>query len=321
MKKIWIVFVLVLLLGCGEKAAKMPVIFDSDFGPDYDDVGAITLLHAFADSGLIDIKASVASNANPLTAPSINVFNTYFGRPEIPVGAPTSAPDMDCFQNWTDSITARYPHAIKSNAEAENAVSLYRRILAKADDTSMVIVTVGFLTNMKDLLQSAPDSLSALNGIELVKQKVNRLVCMAGAFPSGREYNVFIDSTASKYVFENWPGRIIFSGADIGSVIRTGKRVIAQPGNSPVKEVFRISMPVWSGDMEGRCSWDQTAILIAVCGTSPYFNTTKGRIIVNTNGSNSWENDPAGLHEYVTFRQSVNEIGTTIENLMMHRRK
>ena len=30
----------------------MHVIFDTDFGPDYDDVGAITLLHGFADSGL-----------------------------------------------------------------------------------------------------------------------------------------------------------------------------------------------------------------------------------------------------------------------------
>src|SRR6266446_1333672 len=37
------------------------IIFDSDMGPDYDDVGAITLLHAFADSGYINILATVAS--------------------------------------------------------------------------------------------------------------------------------------------------------------------------------------------------------------------------------------------------------------------
>jgi pyrimidine-specific ribonucleoside hydrolase len=34
-----------------QKTKPVPVIFDSDMGPDYDDVGAITLLHAFADSG------------------------------------------------------------------------------------------------------------------------------------------------------------------------------------------------------------------------------------------------------------------------------
>jgi len=44
-----------------QKAKPVPVIFDSDMGPDYDDVGAITLLHAFADSGYINILATVAS--------------------------------------------------------------------------------------------------------------------------------------------------------------------------------------------------------------------------------------------------------------------
>jgi hypothetical protein len=29
--------------------------FDSDMGPDYDDVGAIAILHAFADSGYVKI--------------------------------------------------------------------------------------------------------------------------------------------------------------------------------------------------------------------------------------------------------------------------
>jgi hypothetical protein len=30
-------------------------------GPDYDDVGAITLLHAFADSGYVRILGTIAS--------------------------------------------------------------------------------------------------------------------------------------------------------------------------------------------------------------------------------------------------------------------
>ena len=40
----------------------LPVIFDTDMGPDYDDVGAITLLHAFADSGKATILATMSSN-------------------------------------------------------------------------------------------------------------------------------------------------------------------------------------------------------------------------------------------------------------------
>ncbi len=39
---------------------------------------------------------------------------------------------------------------------------------------------------------------------------------MAGGFPEGREFNVYIDSASSKYVFENWPGEVIFTGFEIG---------------------------------------------------------------------------------------------------------
>src|SRR3954471_6724112 len=65
---------------------RMRVIFDTDFGPDYDDVGAITLLHGFADSGYISILATIASSKHKNAAAAINVVNTYFNQPEIPIG-------------------------------------------------------------------------------------------------------------------------------------------------------------------------------------------------------------------------------------------
>ena len=52
-------------------------------GPDYDDVGAIALLHALADSGNCTILATMASNKHPKVAAVLNVLNTYFNRPKI----------------------------------------------------------------------------------------------------------------------------------------------------------------------------------------------------------------------------------------------
>jgi pyrimidine-specific ribonucleoside hydrolase len=303
-----------------EKKTPVPVIFDTDIHSDYDDVGAITLLHAFADSGEATILATVSSNKHKLVAPVIDVFNTYFGRPELPIGAPKEDGfSMDCSQRWSDSITMKYPHRIKCTDDVEDAVKVYRKALANAKDRSVTIVTVGFLTNLKNLLRSTPDSYSNLNGIDLVKKKVNKLVAMAGAFPTGREYNLYCDSIASIYTFKNWPTKIIFTGFEIGEKIRTGKRVIAEPGSNPVKDVFRISMPYWPGDTAGRCSWDETAVLIAIKGTSPYFNAVKGKIIVNKDGSNTWNNSATGLHEYVTFRMPIPELTNVIETLMLHK--
>ena len=70
----------------GPAANPVPIIFDTDFGPDYDDVGAIAILHCFADSGYVKILATMASSKHKNVAAAIDVFNSYFGRPGIPVG-------------------------------------------------------------------------------------------------------------------------------------------------------------------------------------------------------------------------------------------
>src|SRR4051812_50150664 len=63
-----------------------PVIFDSDMGPDYDDVGAITLLHAFADSGRASILATIASTKYEGVAGVFYMFKTKFKKNRTPAG-------------------------------------------------------------------------------------------------------------------------------------------------------------------------------------------------------------------------------------------
>ena len=45
--------------------------------------------------------------------------------------------------------------------------------------------------------------------------------------------------------------------------------------NNPVKDVFAISIPQSEEDKNGRMSWDQTAVLIAVKGYENYFDIKK----------------------------------------------
>src|ERR1700739_191046 len=116
------------------------IILDSDMGPDYDDTGAITILHALADSGQAKILATMASTRYESVAGVLNVFNTYFNRQNIPVGGPKGyAMELRDFQHWTDTLLVKYPHKIKSNSEAWDAVKLYRKILASQPDKSVTI--------------------------------------------------------------------------------------------------------------------------------------------------------------------------------------
>lgn len=314
----------IITMGCNsnkDHSGPVKIIFDTDLGPDYDDVGALAFLHSMADSGKAEILATVSSNKHALVVPSIDVINTYFGRPDLPLGSPkTEGPDLGSWQHWADSIVLKYPHDARSTSEAEDAVKVYRRILNSQPDQSVTIVTVGFLTNLANLLDSEPDDLSNLTGEELIAKKVKRFVSMAGRFPAGREFNIHIDSAASKKVFEKWPGEVIFSGFEIGSKIFTGTRLInADIQDSPVKDVYRISIPMADEDRNGRMSWDQTAVLIGVYGTDNFFDTRRGRIVIDTDGSNTWQDDPGGKHMYVIQKMPVEEITRFIEDRMMHR--
>ena len=323
-----LLFVVIYLDSCKseqkqEATVPVPVIFDTDIGPDYDDVGAMALLHAMADSGECKILATIASNKHERIAAVIDVLNTYFNRPAIPIGVVRrNAVDMNAPQKWDSLIVANYPHAIKTNEQADDALELYRKILVAQPDTSVTIVTVGFLTNMANLLQSAPDKFSSLNGRELVAKKVKHLVCMAGRFDAEKgkfkEFNVVKDSVASKIVFDNWPTSITFSGFEIGLNIHTGLPIInSNITNSPVKDAFARSIPLDPNDKDGRMSWDETAVLVAVRGYEKYFNVVRGKIICNTDGSNEW--DAAGTRDfYLTPKMPVPAIEKVLNDLIMH---
>lgn len=299
----------------------VPVILDTDIGPDYDDVGAVAVLHALADKGEAKPLAIIASNKNKLVGPTIEVLNIYFGRPELPIGAPKSpdAPDHGASQKWPELLVEKYPHRINTTDEVPDAVSVYRQLLSQQPDKSVTVVTVGFLTNLANLLESGPDEFSPLNGKALVAKKVKQLVSMAGKFPSGREYNVLIDSVASEKVFTHWPTPVILSGFEIGEKIITGKQLISAEHiqNSPVKDAFAKAMTHHEGDRNGRMSWDQTAVLVAIRGVSPYYTTVRGRMIVK-GGNNEWVEDKKGNHQYLVAEWDPMQVRTEIESLMMH---
>ena len=301
---------------------RVPIILDTDIGPDYDDVGAIAVLYALADKGGALPLAIIASNKNELVAPTIDVLNTYFGHPDMPIGAPKGhGADLGAWQKWPEMLIEKYPHHIQSTSDVPDAVTIYRKILANQPDHSVTIATIGFLTNLSNLLNSKPDKFSKLPGKELIKRKVKKLVSMAGWFPQGREYNLLIDSVASANVFGSWPTPIIFSGFEIGKQIKTGLGLIKDSSlHSPVKDVFAFCIPKAKEDSAGRMSWDETTVLVAIRGANPYFGLKRGHIIIH-GGNNSWKDDPQGSQYYLTNSLPNEEVAAILELYMKHSRK
>lgn len=298
----------------------VPIIFDTDIAEDYDDVGALTILHVLADKGEAKILATISSNSFETTAPTISVLNDYFGRPDIPIGiTKRKEPNRPCPQGWAQAIIQKYPHRLSSNNEAREAVALYRELLSKQPDHSVTIVTVGFFTNIADLLSSSPDQYSPLNGKDLVSKKVKQLVSMAARLDegknSGKEYNVCIDLKASQKVFGEWSRPFMISPFEVGVKILTGIPLVKDSSiqNSPVKDAFTIALQKDKNET-GRMSWDETAVLAAVRGTAPYFSVRKLNLQIQNDCSDTLI---AGNRiSYLGFKMKPEEVQAVIEELM-----
>jgi len=316
---------LMLISGFAKSAQPVKIIFDSDMGPDFDDIGAITILHALAAKGECEILATMASDGYPYIAPTIEVFNRYFQKPEIPIGVPRpDAPNFSCPNHWNDSLVVKYLPKLKTNSDYPSATEVYRKVLAAQPDGSVVIVSVGFLSNLADLLRSSPDIYSSLSGKELVALKVKKWVAMAGTFPEGSEFNVNRHAAASEYVIKNWPTPVLFSGFEIGVKIMTGNKVATLgTKGSPVQWAYKYCLSNYEDrKSENRNSWDHTAVLCAVRNPEDYFYVIgNGTFICHPDGSNSWDADKNSNHSFLVHKYPYQKIAGILDDLMLYEPK
>nr|MBA4167497.1 nucleoside hydrolase [Chitinophagaceae bacterium] len=127
------------------------------------------------------------------------------------------------------------------------------------------------------------------------------------------------DKVAAKYALENWPGQVIFSGFEIGDKIRSGLPLIHNDAisSSPVKDVFRICIPMAKEDSAGRKSWDETAVLVGITGYHPYYTLVPGSIKIDDKGSNKWVGKNRNQY-YLVEKLPASAIEKRINQLIMH---
>lgn len=294
-----------LVLSCGALMAAEPVriVFDTDMGNDVDDALALSELHAFESRGEARLLAVTITKDNRWAPVFVNLLNTFYGRPKIPIGMPKSGITPDD-GNYTRKVSMMdYPHDVTADSQLPAAVTLLRKTLAAEPDGSVVIVQVGFSTNLARLLDSRPDDSSALSGRELAARKVRLVSMMAGEFRTGHgtEYNIVQDIPAAQKLFSEWPGEIVTSAFDIGESIKYPARQIGTDfgfiRHHPLADAYRSYRPMPYDEP----LWDPTAALYAVRPERGYFGLSQaGKIAVDGKGVTTFSPDPAGKHRYLT---------------------
>lgn len=291
----------------------IPVILDTDLQEDVDDLGALAVLHHLASDLWVELLGITHCTSAPWGVPAIGAVNEFYGRPDIPVGTLNGREGFlaDTAElSYARFIARAYPTRLHQDSAPE-AVVLLRSLLAKREQPDVTVIGIGPMPNLAGLLASAPDEISPLHGLDLMRHSVNRIVLMAGAFPRGREYNVVSDPAAARTLLDNWPGEILFCGSEVGTEIRTGGALCADE---------YVYNPVASGYFafsNGRstASFDQSAVLAAVRPRRYFRLSRPGVVSVSPDGSSAFQPQPGGRHRHVILRRP-DRLRRDIERLM-----
>ena len=289
-----------LLIPVLAKPEPVHLILDTDIGNDIDDTLALAMIHALENRGEVELLAVTTTKDNRFAGPFVDLVNTFYGRPDIPIGVvhngktPDDSPMIRIPAERKDgSGHLVYPHKLADGSQAEEAVHLLRRILESRADNSVTIAQIGFSTNLARLVESQ-------NGLDLVRRKVKTLYAMAGNYERPvPEYNIYTDPEAARILLERWPTPIVFSGFEVGSAILFPHEAIATgfayAANHPVADAYRIYLP----KLDDRPAWDPTAVLEAIRPGRYFELSPAGRVSLGPKNSTVFQGDSQGNHRYL----------------------
>jgi inosine-uridine nucleoside N-ribohydrolase len=327
------------------------VIFDTDMWSDIDDALALAMLHALQERHEINLVAVTVSTDDKWCAPYVDLIDTFYGHPNVPIGVVRNGLKTEAFRRlfpsgtwpvtrYTQLLseeknrdgTLIYPHRLLDGTKAPEAVSLLRRTLAAQPDGSVLMIQVGYSTNLARLLDSAADAASTLNGRDLVRQKVRLLSVMAGNFADSTidgktlargspEFNLESDVPSAQKLFASWPTPIVVSGFEIGLTLPypavSIERDFTYAQHHPIAETYRTYADETSQKWpHNHATFDLTAVLYAARPDRNYFSLSQpGRITVMDDGSSRFDKSEAGSHRYLILSEA--QKARTLEAMVM----
>lgn len=270
-------------------AGPVPVIVDTDIFSDADDVGALATAFALQLDGEADVVAIGVNTRTSRPAVATDSWKCaaavaqFYGFGNVPIGS--DMPDNGTDTNSPDFVGPCSQLASPSTPAPDTAVNVFRRALVAQPNGSVVMVETGYEENLSALLNSPADSISPLNGRELIAQKVKSLVIMGGGYPSrSGENNLIGNPAAAQDVATNWPTKIVWSGYEVGDAVHTGSTISAtHPANSPV----RVAYEAFVGPGNWIYSYDLTAVYHAVRPQDPLLTEVgPGTNVIDSSGGN-----------------------------------
>jgi hypothetical protein len=333
-RSLWIVVVLAVVLmpaieaPCSDSGAAASqgsngvahIILDTDLSRWWDDATAVGMANVLAQQGKAQVLAVMSDIPNPVAVAAIDAIDTFYGHPNIPVGALPDSQANTAPHGYSNKLAEVLPHRIRSSRDVPVAAWVYRRVLAKQPNHSVTIVCIGSYANLAALLRSGPGEGSEASGRELLAEKVRATVIEDGIFPNTGApafTNQALDPAAAAHVLNgDWPTPIAWVDGSAGVNTKVGGTLCASVGpKNPMRIVYEFEFDC--GPPEDG-NWDGPTLLYAMQGTSNQFIRLGqgGSAYINASGGLSWRSDagrPNDAYVHVADQGALNaEINTLL---------
>ena len=292
------------------------LILGTDWWSDCDDAVAVRVLARAVKAGEVRLLGAVINACMEHSVASLKGFFLSEGIEDLPIGIDLAATDYSGEPRYQERVARDFCPEV-SNADAEDGVRLYRRLLAESEG-GVEIIEIGFLQVVAALLKSGADDISEKNGVELVREKVKKFWVMAGKWDADgeREHNFCLNARSrvgGAEFLSLCPVPVTFLGYEVGRDVITGDTIADE------NDVLYRAMADY-GTTVGRSSWDPMTVLMALIGDEAEagYRTVRGTASLDTeSGANYFHENESGLHAYVVKAKSdeyyKNAINTRIE--------
>lgn len=283
------------------------IIIDTDLGSSTDDVVTICMAHTYMSRGKVDLLGIIVDRMGERNAAFADVLNTYYGHGNVPIGlCRNGVQNPQIFTDYAHIAEKTKPDGLplfaRTQTKFDDDYKVYRKILASQPDKSVTVLSIGFLTSLANLLTSAPDEYSELDGVTLVAQKIKRIIIMGGKFDEtdkNGEYNIQQSGSFAEIFFRLLPPTIPvdYSPELVGNALYWTKDEILQTLSHvavhPLKQIY-IDCP----EDPYQRMWDPLTIIQAVEGDDYFSWSPQGTVTLQKDFTLTFSACRSGISRY-----------------------
>lgn len=294
----------------------MKIILDTDIGNDCDDAGAIAVLCNLKKKYDYDVLAIGSTTPLMEGALTVNAITSYYNLNTM-IGYTKEKPEYFSYDRdyFSKKIAEEFSN-LKNNSMDEY-VKVFRKAYASSNE-KITLIVVGPFNAFKEFLESKPDEISPLSGLELVNSKTEHIYIMGGTFTDKPElfegnevlyeWNIVSAVKEAQFFLENVDCKMTFVPFETGMLF-TGQKLNGL--NNPVYKSYKY----YSDGI--RYSWDPITVYYAITKDNENFSLSdNGTVTIDDNGKTIISYCSNGKHNILNIKSSKEKVQETINNYL-----